>query len=80
VKHARARRLPMCHAEIAGVRKEDIAGAWEGLFRDRPFASRDILPEWALRIWEKRCPTPLALHPDYLPAYAISHLQQSLKN
>ncbi len=65
-----------CHAHVAGIDREDIANAWKRLFTERPFVSRDALPEWALMVWEKRCPTPLAAHPDFLPKYALSHQQQ----
>ena len=69
-----------CHAHVAGICREDIANAWKRLFKDRPFVSRDALPDWALVVWEKRCPTPLASHHDFLPKYVLSHQQQGSMN
>lgn len=70
VKGEWAGRLLPVHAEVAGVNRTMIEGAWSRLFIDRPFPSRDPLPDWAQAIWDRRYPTPLAAHADYIPKFA----------
>ncbi len=57
------------HAEIAGIDEEKIEKAWPTLFLNRPFPSRDPLPQWAVPIWERSYPTPLATNADYVPNF-----------
>lgn len=77
VKGERTARRKPCHGEAAGIPKDKIDQELVNLWSDRPFASRDPIPEWALAIWERRYPTPLAAHRDYVPGYARILPQQS---
>jgi hypothetical protein len=57
------------HAAMAGIDEAKIEKAWIKLFVDRPFPSRHPLPEWAVAIWERSYPTPLAANADYVPNF-----------
>jgi transposase-like protein len=80
VKGERKASRGPCHGEVAGIPREKIDHGLMSLWSDRPFVSRDPIPVWALAIWERKYPTPLALHPDYVPGYARILPQQSSMN
>jgi transposase-like protein len=76
VKREKIARCGPCHGEVAGVPRETIDYGLRMLWSDRPFVSRDPIPDWAVAIWERKYPTPLAVHQDYLPGYARIFRQQ----
>lgn len=65
------------HAEMAGIPTERIQTCLTRLFIDRPFPARDPLPDWAVAIWMRRYPTPLAVRPDYVPKFWLVDPQQA---
>jgi hypothetical protein len=70
-------RKDPCHAQVAGVDQQRIEKSWLRFFVDRPFSSRDPVPEWARAIWNRDYPTPLAAKADYVPAFARICQQQA---
>jgi transposase-like protein len=60
------------HAEEAGILPGKIQAARRKLFRERSFLSRTDLDETERRIWKKAFPTPGAMHPSHLPAFALA--------
>jgi len=58
------------HAEVAGIRQDNIEAGFSWLYTDRPFISKQRLSYDDTRIWRKEATTPLKLERDYLPHYA----------
>ena len=70
-------RKGRCHAEEAGVERQKIEEVWLKFFVDRPFPARDPVPDWAVLIWNRKYPTPLAAKADYVPAFSRISQQQA---
>lgn len=60
------------HAEVAGVKRNDIDKAVLRMFTKRAFLSRTSLAPTLRKIWEKEFNTPLQEKRNRLPAYAFA--------